>query len=53
MFVGDDCYQSDKWREFDREFEERNVRIIYFPYTKTTSSTLVNETLLSLRNETK
>jgi glycerol-3-phosphate cytidylyltransferase len=53
MFVGDDWYQSDKWREFDREFEERNVRIIYFPYTKTTSSTLVNEILLSLRNEAK
>lgn len=50
MFVGDDWYKSDKWEEIDNMFAQRSVRIIYFPYTKTTSSTLINETLKTLRN---
>ena len=51
MFVGDDWYGSDNWKEYERQFNEVGVRIIYFPYTKGTSSTLINETLLRLRNE--
>lgn len=51
MFVGDDWYATDKWREFERQFEEVNVRIVYFPYTKGVSSTLLNEVLLKLRND--
>ena len=51
MFVGDDWYGSDKWKEYERQFEEVGVKIIYFPYTKGTSSTLINQTLNSLRNE--
>lgn len=49
MFVGDDWYKSEKWEELDKKFAEVGVRIIYFPYTKGTSSTLVNEVLLKLR----
>lgn len=51
MFVGDDWYKTDKWEEFDTDFTSRGVRITYFPYTKSTSSTLINETLLSLREK--
>lgn len=51
MFVGDDWYASDKWKELDEQFSEVGVRIIYFPYTKGTSSTLINETLQRLRSE--
>lgn len=51
MFVGDDWYKTDKWKEIERELSERGVRIVYFPYTKTTSSTLINETLESLRKK--
>ena len=50
MFVGDDWYKTKKWEKFETEFKEVNVEIIYFPYTKTTSSTLINETLENLRN---
>lgn len=50
MFVGDDWYQTDKWQILENEFESRSVKIIYFPYTKGTSSTLINQTLNSLRN---
>ena len=49
MFVGDDWYRTDRWNELEKEFDKLNVRIVYFPYTKTTSSTLINETLLKLR----
>ncbi len=49
MFVGDDWYKTDKWADFESDFTNRGVRIIYFPYTKSTSSTLINETLESLR----
>lgn len=51
MFVGDDWYASDKWQDIESRFESVGVRIVYFPYTKGTSSTLINETLLKLRSE--
>lgn len=50
MFVGDDWFQSDKWKELEKEFNDRGVRIIYFPYTKGTSSTLINGVLKELRS---
>lgn len=49
MFVGDDWYGTEKWKQLDAQFEEQGVRIVYFPYSKGTSSTLINETLNSLR----
>lgn len=51
MFVGDDWYESEKWKEYESKFTEVGVKIIYFPYTKGTSSTLINEVLVKLRNE--
>src|SRR5690606_8120164 len=51
MFVGDDWFKSEKWSELDRQFKSVGVRIIYFPYTKGTSSTLIDDTLLKLRDQ--
>ena len=51
MFVGDDWYDTPKWKELDLKFKDLGVNIIYFPYTKGTSSTLINETLESLRKK--
>lgn len=51
MFVGDDWYSSDKWQQLEQQFNEVGVRIVYFPYTKGTSSTLINSVLLSIRND--
>ena len=51
MFVGDDWYATEKWQDLEAQFEKVGVRIIYFPYTKGTSSTLINETLMKLRGE--
>ena len=45
MFVGDDWYQNKKWKKYEKLFSEVNVRIIYFPYTKGTSSTKINNIL--------
>ena len=49
MFVGDDWYKTDKWKQLEERFNEVGVKIVYFPYTKGTSSTLLNEVLVKIR----
>ena len=49
MFVGDDWHKNEKWGEYEKLFSEVNVRIIYFPYTKGTSSTKINRILDAYR----
>lgn len=51
MFVGDDWYKTEKWNAITSKLEEKSVRVIYFPYTKSTSSSLINETLINLRHK--
>lgn len=51
MFVGDDWYETEKWNTYEKQFGEVGVKIIYFPYYKGTSSTLINQTLMGLRKE--
>jgi len=51
MFVGDDWYASEKWEELEKQFKEVGVRIVFFPYTKGTSSTILSQTLKKLRND--
>ena len=51
MFVGDDWKNTEKWIEFEEDFKKVGVEIIYFPYTKSTSSTLINSVLLNLRKK--
>lgn len=41
LFVGDDWYGTDKWKEYEKEFETEGIRIVYFPYTKGISSTII------------
>lgn len=49
MFVGDDWYQSPRWEEYEKEFLEANIKIVYFPYTKGISSTQISKALKHLR----
>ena len=49
MFVGDDWYGTDKWKEYEKEFAKENIKIVYFPYTKGVSSTKINEALNKVR----
>ena len=49
MFVGDDWHNTPKWKELDAKFKEIGVKIVYFPYTKGVSSTIINKALNDLR----
>lgn len=51
MFVGDDWKGTDKWNKIEADLAEVGAKVVYFPYTKGTSSTLINETLHKLRGE--
>lgn len=51
LFVGDDWFNTSKWEEIEEKFEDVGVKVIYFPYTKNTSSTILNETLKRLRTQ--
>lgn len=51
MFVGDDWKGTEKWNQFEREFSEVGVDIVYFPYTKGTSSTLLRNVLNKINNQ--
>ncbi len=51
VFVGDDWYNTEKWNDIENKFREVGVKVVYFPYHKGTSSTLLNEVLLKLRDE--
>ena len=48
MFVGDDWKGSELFEKLESEFEKRNARIVYFPYTKGTSSTFLKQKLTDL-----
>lgn len=52
LFVGDDWYLNPKWKNYEKKIEKLGCKTIYFPYTKGTSSTLINITLDKLRKKT-
>lgn len=49
LFVGDDWYETERWKELEKEFASANIRIVYFPYTKGVSSTSINRALDAVR----
>ena len=49
MFVGDDWFDTPKWKELDSKFKDVGVKIVYFPYTKGVSSSKINKALDDLR----
>lgn len=49
MFVGDDWKGTDTWNRLEKEFAEVGVEIVYFPYTKQTSSSQLRESLKILQ----
>jgi choline-phosphate cytidylyltransferase/glycerol-3-phosphate cytidylyltransferase len=52
LFVGDDWYGTDKWKEYEKRFDEEGIRIVYFPYTKGISSTKITQALQQVRGWT-
>lgn len=51
LFVGDDWYATDKWEEYEKEFEQVGIRIMYFPYTHGMSSTQIRKALQAVRQD--
>lgn len=49
LFVGDDWYNHPNWINVQAALAENGVRVVYFPYTKGTSSTLINNILVENR----
>lgn len=45
MFVGDDWKGNTLFTELENRFKKVGVEIVYFPYTKGTSSTILREKL--------
>lgn len=43
MFVGDDWKGTEKWNKIEADFQKVGVDIVYFPYTKKVSSTMLRE----------
>lgn len=50
LFVGDDWYGTEKWENYEKEFHEAGIEIIYFPYTKGISSTQISKALNAVRD---
>lgn len=51
VFVGDDWKGTDKWNKIEEDFKKVGVKVVYFPYTTATSSSLLTETLLQLNKK--
>ncbi|MCD2502902.1 adenylyltransferase/cytidyltransferase family protein [Clostridium sp. NSJ-145] len=49
MFVGDDWKGKPLFVEVEAEFKKVGVDVVYFPYTKDTSSTILREKLAVLK----
>lgn len=45
LIMGDDYKGTEFYNKVEKQLEDKNVDIVYFPYTKTTSSTIVREKL--------
>ncbi len=47
IFVGDDWKGTDKWNKIEQDLATIGAEVVYFPYTKGTSSTILREKLLN------
>lgn len=45
LIMGDDYKGTEFYNKVEKQLEDKNVDIVYFPYTKTTSSTIVRDKL--------
>ena len=49
LFVGDDWYGTEKWKEYEEEANKYGIKIVYFPYTVGVSSTKIREAFEKVR----
>lgn len=50
LFVGSDYKGTERFNRYEKYFEDKNVEIIYFPYTKSTSSTQIRALIMKETN---
>ena len=46
LFVGSDYKGTERFLRYEAFFADKNVEIVYFPYTQGTSSTQIRKTIL-------
>ena len=46
LFVGSDYKGTERFNRYEEYFKDKGVEIVYFPYTQSTSSTLIRKTVL-------
>ncbi len=51
LFVGSDYQGTERFRRYEEFFADKGVEIVYFPYTKTTSSTQLRAAILGKKSE--
>jgi glycerol-3-phosphate cytidylyltransferase len=51
LFVGSDYKGSERFIRYEEYFKDKNVEIIYFPYTQGTSSTQLRDAINQKKNE--
>lgn len=47
LFVGSDYKGTERFNRYEEYFKEKNVEIVYFPYTTSTSSTMIRKNIAS------
>ncbi len=52
MFVGSDWQNTPQWIEYEREFNDFDVEIVYLPYTSGVSSTALTGVIKGILDET-
>ena len=45
IYIGDDWKGNERWERTGKEMEALGARLVYLPYTKDTSSTMLREKL--------
>ena len=45
FFVGSDYKGSERFKRYEDFFKDKNVDIVYFPYTETTNSIQIRKTV--------
>lgn len=50
LFVGDDWKGKPNWVEYEQALAEKNVDVVYLPYTRETSSTQLRDVLARLQD---
>lgn len=45
LFSGSDWKGTDRWTRYEEELKLKGVKVVYFPYTQRTSSTILQNTI--------